>query len=1063
MLAFILFIPVCVYASSGEADTDNIMDEGKNHIVTLTQAEHGILKLDGESSAAAEYAEGSMVGILVYPEDGYQLEKLTLINQDTKEEYVSSDTCSAYVFEMPDCDLEAVAVFCALDLCEEEDSDTETNSTIEAEEIFVSPYVLYAASLPSTVTIQYGASDYTYVSSFHSDTVNTSVGGSGHTIYTYDASGYDFFCIEPGRALYSGSVLTKNNSSLWNGLSTNEKNAILITLAVGYNGNSSITIARRLAMQALIWELIEGDRSAADYKRNNSEIYTAFFGSGGSSNESVLSAYNSIVSSVQSMGSLNNVSVNADNVIVYGTSSLQDGLAVAGIPTIIEDRFVNLELIKKSGNTSISGNAYSLKGAKYTLYSGTRSTSDGGWSTSERLAYAWNHKKQVLIGTTDEKGTFTFSDIELNTSGSGGNFYFIKETSAPSGYMLDDTIKCIYVRDSGKGDGTVAYSIYLSSDSITWKISVSATVVSSGHTIAITSTEQPLSVNIKLVKKPDSTILTSSVQSLQGAKYTFYRGNRSGSDRDWSTSERLAYAWNHKKQVTIGITDEKGAFTLRDIALNTSGSGGDFYFIKETSAPSGYMLDDTISCIYVRDSGNGDGTISYNIYTSIDGKTWKASVPATVVSSGHVIAITSTEPLQTGWVQLKKKSGNASLTDGNSCYSLEGAVYKVYSDEDCMAEIGELITKADGTTEPLELPAGTYYVKETIASPGYKVCNGSDGAKNAIHVVEVKSEETTVFECVELPLNEPFALNLQKRDADTRKAAAVGTASLEGALFQVDYWDNTDGKTEGSPFRQWVFKTDGKGFLICNKDSYLVLDKSDEVYRDGNGKILYPLGTYTIKEILPPKYYQLKGTMELSASAVKSDVIDGVTVIINEENDNTQILQGNTVISAENLSLNVYDEVYRGTVKVVKYDSDGKTPLSGVCFRLVGDDGIEYTGISNDDGEVLFEELIPQHYVLTEISTVAGHALLKDNIDITIPLQMTEDEVKANNADLLEAVWDEQAGAYCFYNATYEVANSISFQMPASGGESGKLYIPMLVAFALIGIGLLGTIRRKRV
>ena len=46
----------------------------------------------------------------------------------------------------------------------------------------------------------------------------------------------------------------------------------------------------------------------------------------------------------------------------------------------------------------------------------------------------------------------------------------------------------------------------------------------------------------------------------------------------------------------------------------------------------------------------------------------------------------------TGSLKLFKKSSNPELTEGNECYSLEGAEYGVYEDEACTKSVGKLVT-----------------------------------------------------------------------------------------------------------------------------------------------------------------------------------------------------------------------------------------------------------------------------------------------------------------------------------------------------------------------------------
>lgn len=64
-----------------------------------------------------------------------------------------------------------------------------------------------------------------------------------------------------------------------------------------------------------------------------------------------------------------------------------------------------------------------------------------------------------------------------------------------------------------------------------------------------------------------------------------------------------------------------------------------------------------------------------------------------------------------GQLKLKKTSANTTITNGNSCYSLEGAQYGVYSDKECTKKVTTLTTNAKGETSMVEVDAGTYYVK----------------------------------------------------------------------------------------------------------------------------------------------------------------------------------------------------------------------------------------------------------------------------------------------------------------------------------------------------------------
>ncbi len=71
-------------------------------------------------------------------------------------------------------------------------------------------------------------------------------------------------------------------------------------------------------------------------------------------------------------------------------------------------------------------------------------------------------------------------------------------------------------------------------------------------------------------------------------------------------------------------------------------------------------------------------------------------------------------------IGLKKVSADGSVTGGNGCYSLAGAIYGVYSDSDCTDLREQLTTDGSGNAKSKQMyEAGTYYLKEISPSPGY--------------------------------------------------------------------------------------------------------------------------------------------------------------------------------------------------------------------------------------------------------------------------------------------------------------------------------------------------------
>lgn len=89
-------------------------------------------------------------------------------------------------------------------------------------------------------------------------------------------------------------------------------------------------------------------------------------------------------------------------------------------------------------------------------------------------------------------------------------------------------------------------------------------------------------------------------------------------------------------------------------------------------------------------------------------------------TGGGVFSLAVKNKPKKGGFTIQKAYNNATLVNGNSSYSLAGAVYKIYSDASCTTEVGSLTTDANGkaATGDESYDAGTYYIKEVTASPG---------------------------------------------------------------------------------------------------------------------------------------------------------------------------------------------------------------------------------------------------------------------------------------------------------------------------------------------------------
>lgn len=235
--------------------------------------------------------------------------------------------------------------------------------------------------------------------------------------------------------------------------------------------------------------------------------------------------------------------------------------------------------------------------------------------------------------------------------------------------------------------------------------------------------------------------------------------------------------------------------------------------------------------------------------------------------------------LDFGWIDLIKKSANEGITNNNGCYSLEGAVYGIYSDG---VKVDEITTDKNGYAKSSILPVGNYTVKEITASTGY------DLDENTYSVTVVK-DQTVRANSNETPGNDPIGIEVVKNDAET-KGMPQGDATLEGAEFTVKYYDGyyTKDDLPKKATRTWViatkevtYSTGKKGYVARLSNSNKV--SGDNFYTDENGTITLPLGTISIEETKAPKGYLLKGNT--------LNVTDNLTGVTTTEKDTNYVAQ----------------------------------------------------------------------------------------------------------------------------------------------------------------------------
>ncbi len=651
-----------------------------------------------------------------------------------------------------------------------------------------------------------------------------------------------------------------------------------------------------------------------------------------------------------------------------------------------------LKLTKVSSEPSVTdGNTcYSLSGAEYTVY---RTNKNG----------ALSDKAAVL--TTNVQGISNIAELTPGT-------YYVKETKAASGYELDDTI----------------YTVNVTAGSTTTK-PVQLSVKDMPENV-------PSAIKITKIVNGEQ---TEECPPLEGTQFTIMYYNGYYTKNNLPSTPIKTWVFETKKSsdgsYLIFFTEDYLVKALSDELYKINGNPVlplGTITVQETKPAEGYTLKG-----YLRDK---DGNI-----ISTDSEIYLSQITeengAVVLKGGN--EYTAEDMPEPGFLKLHKSSALTVITDENGCYSLAGAEYTVYksnNDGTLSNPVTVLTTDENGDTETVELYPDTYYIQETEPAEGYNV-------DDTIYTVEITYENTVdqpVFLSVsDVPGYDSLGIEITKLiDGEETEQCLP----LVGAQFTVKYYDGyySQSNLPENAARTWVLQTvEDNGSYIASFSEKCKVSGDDFYYVEDIPVI--PLGTITVQETQPAPGYTLNGYMMDK---------EGHKVSVDSEIYLTQITkEGETVSLNGGNAYSAYDTPVYGKIKIVKYDSDGNTPLAGVTFVLKEPDGtVAAEGTTDSTGTVIFEELYPGRYLLTEVSTVSGHSLLADSVEITVPMTLTEQEATDRGIDRTQCIYNEFEDVYYIYDFTYEITNGASLILPTTGGsENVRTMFPMVLAFIIFG------------
>lgn len=346
-----------------------------------------------------------------------------------------------------------------------------------------------------------------------------------------------------------------------------------------------------------------------------------------------------------------------------------------------------------------------------------------------------------------------------------------------------------------------------------------------------------------------------------------------------------------EKPIDTQQTDKNGKALFADLAAGT-------YYVKEIAAPNGYALDTTVRGFTI----GGDN--AWDVKTEIKNTLKEYSLT------------------------LVKKGDDGKL--------LEGVEFEISGNG-----ISKIATSGQGGVVKFEgLPFGRYTIAETKAPQGYVPA----GSIN----VEVKGDGSngSVIQVGDV-INKRTKLTVTKFAED-------GKTKLPGAEFIIRNGEGEYVKVDGINF-----------FSFTDKDNATKLTTGS----DGTFALEYlPLGEYVLEEVKAPDGY-------LTISDPKNFTI---------KNESTAVSVGNTRIKAD--------------LKIIKTDENGKL-LEGIKFTLKNSAGgfvtareskgkYTYTGRGNTGtefttdgcGEIFVSGLLWGTYYLSETNAPKGIVGIKDQI-----------------------------------------------------------------------------------